>query len=98
MENTNYSTDNFKDYLNVHEFFELVWDRIPEKLISDKYIDENIEFIRELTYEFHKDYLEDRFSVNLAAKIIERFFYITFKHKPLLCNVIDDWDVNNIEE
>lgn len=81
-------------YLNFHEFFDEIWMLIPETLISDKYIDENIEMFKDLLFFYYKEYAEDRITLNLCAKLIENTFQYLFKHKPLLCNAIDDFIVN----
>lgn len=89
------TTDNYKDYMTSHEFFELVWDRIPEELVSNKYMDENIDYLRDITFEFYSLYREDKIPLNLSAKLITTFFEKTFKYKPLLCNIVDDYMVNS---
>lgn len=85
-------------YLNSHEFFDEVWSAIPEDLVSNQYMDENIDFIRSLTFTFYEDYSEDRVTVNLCAKILTNVFRTFFQHKPLLCNVVDEYLVNNLDE
>lgn len=85
-------------YLNSHEFFDEVWTAIPEKLVSNQYLDENADFIRTLTFSFYEDYAEDRLTVNLCAKILTNVFSTFFQHKPLLCNSVDEYLVNNMDE
>lgn len=85
-------------YLNSHEFFDEIWEAVPEELISNKYIDENSDMWKELIFKFYENYAEDRITVNLAAKIITDTFYLLFKYKPLLCNVVDDYIMNVVED
>jgi hypothetical protein len=84
--------------LNSEEFFDEMWMKIPEELISNKYIDENSDMWRDIVFKFYEHYAEDRITVNLAAKIIADTFYMLFKYKPLLCNVVDDYLVNSLDE
>lgn len=83
------------DYLNIHEFFEEIWDRVPEKIVSNKYIDINIDFVKDLTYSFYTRYLQDTMTINLIAKTITDVMENIFKHKPSLSNVVDDYLVNS---
>lgn len=84
------TTDDYQDYLNVHEFYEIFWDRVPEELISNMYLDENEDFIREITYSLYEQYLEDRLTVNLAARIMTEFMKNLFKHKPNTSNIVNN--------
>jgi hypothetical protein len=84
--------------LNSEEFFDEIWMLVPEKLISNKYIDENSEMWRDIVFKFYENYVEDRITVNLSAKVIADTFHMLFKHKPLLCNVVDDYLVNRDED
>lgn len=81
-------------YLNSHEFFDKVWERVPEDLVSNKYMDENTEFLKDLTFEYYKDYSEDRVSINYVAKKLSSFFRLLFIHKPLLSDIVDDEWIN----
>lgn len=84
------TTDDYKDYLNVHEFYEIFWDKVPENLISNMYLDENEDFIRETTFSLYEEYLEDRLSINLAAKILTEIIKSLFKYKPRTSNIVDN--------
>lgn len=87
-----------ENYLNSHQFFDEVWMLVPEELVSNKYMHENDEFIKTLTFSFYQDYAEDRISVNVVARIISNMFQQFFKYKPLLSNSIDDYLVNSLDE
>lgn len=85
------STDNYEDYLNVHEFHELFWDRVPSEVVSNMYLDNNEDFIRDVTYSLYEQYLEDRLTINLAAGIMTEFIKNLFKHKPGVSNIVDNY-------
>ena len=84
--------------LNSHEFFDEVWMMVPEKLVSNQYMDENLDFLRTLTFNFYEDYAEDRITVGLCAKTITKVIRAFFEFKPLLANIVDDYEVNNIDD
>jgi len=84
--------------LNSHQFFDEVWSKIPEDLISNQYLHENYELLKDITFEFYKDYAEDRATINYSAKKISNFFALMFKYKPLLRNIVDDYMVNSVDE
>lgn len=84
------TTDDYQDYLNIHEFYEIFWDKIPEELISNMYLDENADFIREVTFSLYEEYLEDRLTLNLSSKILTEFVRSLFKHKPKTSNIVNN--------
>lgn len=76
------------DY-NIHEFTDDIWMLIPENVISNKYIDENSDYFRELLFFFYEKRLNG-FSNEVIAEIITKFFKVSFKHKPKMENILDD--------
>lgn len=76
------------DY-NIHEFTDDIWMLIPENVISNKYIDENSDYFRDLLFFFYKKRLNG-FSNEVLAEIITEFFKASFEHKPKMENVLDD--------
>lgn len=83
--------------LNSHEFFDELLYLIPEEVISNIYVDQNIDFLKEINFYLYKHYSEDRLTVNLAADLLENFLILSFKHKIPLCNILYD-DYANSEE
>lgn len=85
------STDDYEDYMNIHEFYELFWDRVPAEVVSNMYIDDNDEFIKETTLSLYEQYLQDRITINLAATLMTEFMRNLFKHKPGTSNIVDNY-------
>jgi|GEM_PF-2309997 hypothetical protein len=83
--------------LNIHEFFDELLFLTDENIFSNIYIDENIEFFKEINLYLYEHYLEDRMTLNLASNILESFIKSMLKHTPSLHNVLRD-DFGNIEE
>lgn len=83
--------------LDIHEFFDDLLCLTDEKVFSNIYIDENIDYFKELNLFLYEHYLEDRLTVNLAANILETFIKFNFKCKPSLSNVLRD-DFGNLED
>lgn len=76
------------DY-NIDEFTDDIWMLVPENIISNKYIDENSDYFRELLFFFYKKRING-FSNEVIAEIITEFFKTSFEHRPKMANVIDD--------
>lgn len=83
--------------LNIHEFFDELLYLTDEAVFSNIYIDENIEFFKEMNLYLYENYLEDRLTLNLAADILENSIKALFEHKPSVSNVLRD-DYGNVEE
>ena len=88
-------TDN---KLNIHQFFDDMLMLTSEKTFSDIYIDENIDFFKEINLYLYDLYLEEKMTVELAADILENFMQAKMKHKPDLVNILPDDFGNNIDE
>lgn len=83
--------------MNFHEFFDEVLYLTDEKVFSNIYIDENIDFFKEFISFLHDQYEEDRITVVLAAGIVEKMMKLNFQYKPSHFNVLRD-DYGNIED
>lgn len=67
-----------------HQFFEDVCCAIPEDIISNKYIDDNIEFFKTLVYSFYREYEKDTISFDVSVRLTKKFLYNMFRNKPEL--------------
>lgn len=83
--------------LNVDEFFDEILCTIDESVFSNIYIDENIEYFKEVNFFLYEHYEQDRITFNLASKILENFIKFNFQHKPGQVNILRD-DFGNIED
>lgn len=76
------------DY-NIHEFTDDIWTLVPENVISNKYIDENSEYFKDLLFFFYQRRISG-FSNEVIAEIITEFFKTSFQYKPKMANILDD--------
>jgi len=86
-----------EDRLNIDQFFDDLLNNTDEKIFSNIYIDENIMFFKKVNAFLYNEYLEDRLTLHLAAKILENFMKNMLEEKPSLSNILRD-DFGNIEE
>ncbi len=64
------------------EFKSIVWsDYVSENIVSTTYMNENIDFINELTFEFYDYYRKGDYSIKSLGKMIEKFFFTLFRFK-----------------
>ena len=82
------------DKLNFDEFLEEVWDYVSEYLISDKFWEDNAEYIRELTFDvyriyersYHPDYQVYMLTPRVCGKLLEIFIHKSEKYNFLKLN------------
>ena len=84
--------------LNIDQFFDDMLMLTSESTFSDIYIDENIDFFKDINFYLYNQYTQDRITLNLAADILENFMQIKMKHKPDLTNILPDDFGNQIED
>lgn len=69
--------------LNYDSFYREMWsDGYLSDLIGGNFINKNIDFIREITYDIWYCYLKTNISINICKKIIESFLTNIEKFKP----------------
>lgn len=76
------------DY-TIDQFTDDIWMLVPENIISNKYIDENSDYFRELLFFFYQKRLNG-FSLEVIAEILTKFFETSFQYKPKMQNILDD--------
>lgn len=76
------------DY-NIHEFTEDIWMLVPQKIVSDKYIDENEDYFRDLLFFFYQKRISG-LSTEAIAQIITEFLKLSFYYKPKMANILDE--------
>jgi len=76
------------DY-NIHEFTEDIWMLVPQEVASNKYIDENEDYFRDLLFFFYQKRMSG-FSTEVIAEMITEFLKLSFEHKPKMANILDD--------
>lgn len=84
------------NFENVELFKEEFWDNVSEKVVSTKYLDENIDFTDSLTFDLYKLYLncqrENReVDLKIICKITEYFFSNLFKFSAGNKNIEDEY-------
>lgn len=74
--------NNVNQKISFDEFKNEMWsDYISENIVSNQYIDQNIDFINELTFEMYDFYYRGDFSIKDLSKVLEKFFFIMFRFK-----------------
>lgn len=74
--------------LNFHEFYEYIWDdEILAIVVSTKYIDENEDFIRQLTLDVYRLYELSDYPPSFCRKSVEIMFTNLFAFKPKTSNI-----------
>ncbi len=68
--------------VNSHKFFEDLWCAIPEEILSNKYIDENLEFMKTLAYSFFREYEKDTVSFDVSVRLVRKVMLNIFRNKP----------------
>lgn len=77
--------------LTYEEFRDLVWDSyISEKIVSTIYMNENDNFVNNITFDAFLLYLKTDIDVKIFAKMMESFFYTLFKFKGGNENIEDN--------
>lgn len=83
---------NFKEnHVDIHLFHELVWDLVPEEVVSNMYIDSNEDFFRDILFHLYNMYKENILNIKMCANIISVFMTNMFEHNPDRKNIIDNW-------
>lgn len=73
--------------LEYDEFYEQLWGSISAKIVSEEYIAKNKQFIDSITFDFYRLYeLSDGISLSIIRRMVESFFFNTFRFKPELKN------------
>lgn len=71
------------DKLNYDSFYREIWsDGYLSDILGDYFISNNIDFIREITYDIWYCYLKSEISINICKKLIESFLTNLEKMKP----------------
>ena len=74
--------------LNFHDFYDYIWeDEILEIIVSTKYIDENEDFIRQLTLDMFRFYELSDSPPSYFKKSIEIMFTNLFAFHPKTKNI-----------
>lgn len=83
--------------LNYDEFYSYVWEESTwlEKIVSTAYLEENDDFIRNLTFDMFNIYEKSDIPVQLMVKHFEIFFFNLFRFEAGNKNIEeirDDYD------
>ena len=74
--------------LNFHDFYDYIWeDDVLELIVSTKYIDENEDFIRQLTLDYYRLYELSDQKPSYYKKVIEIMFSNLFAFSPKTSNI-----------
>jgi len=85
--------------LNFHEFHDYIWeDEVIEIIVSTSYLEENDDFIKNLTLDYFRIYELSNFPPQYFKKLIEITFSNLFIYNPSTKNIKeipDDFRNNN---
>jgi hypothetical protein len=74
--------------LTYEEFYDLIWEDISEKVVSTSYLDENDDYISNLTFDLYRLYqMNSPMTIRLIARMLESFFFNTFRFQPMTQNI-----------
>lgn len=74
--------------LTYEEFYDLIWEDVSEKIVSTSYLDENEDFISNLTFDLFRLYqMNPNLTVRILSRMAETFFFNTFRFQPMTHNV-----------
>lgn len=74
--------------LNFHEFYDYIWeDDVLEIIVSTKYIEENKEFLEQLTLDYFRLYTFADLKPSYIKKAIEIMFSNLFAFQPGIENI-----------
>ena len=95
MSKKDLSYSDFQE-LTYEEFYDLVWDDVSEKIVSTSYLDEYEDFTSNLTFDMFRLYqMNPCLSIRLVARMVESFFFHTFRFKPSNSNIEEIQDRYN---
>lgn len=70
-----------RDKLGIEEFFNEVLYLVSRKIVSDRYIEENEDFVNAFITDLYQSYL-DGSTIKSLSDIVENTFYNIFLYKP----------------
>jgi hypothetical protein len=87
MSTKDYSYSDFQE-LSYEEFYDLLWEDVSEKIVSTLYLDEFEDFISNLTFDMFRLYqMNNCLSIRLISRMVESFFFHTFRFHPSTHNI-----------
>ena len=74
--------------LTYEEFYDVLWEDVSEKIVSTSYLDENEDFISNLTFDFYRLYqMNPALTIRVLSRIVEAFLFNLFRLQPMTKNV-----------
>ena len=83
MENMSYDDDLERigreedlEKMSYEDFYDIVWEKVSEKVVSDNYLDNNKDLVREITFDLYRLYdKSNSLTLHIVSKILESVFY-----------------------
>lgn len=74
--------------LTYEEFYDLLWEDVSEKVVSTAYLDENEDFISNLTFDFFRLYqMNPALTIRILSRLTESFMFNVFRLQPMTNNI-----------
>lgn len=92
MSTKDFTYSEFQE-LTYEEFYDLLWEDVSEKIVSTAYLDENEDFISNLTFDLFRLYqMNPVLTIRVMSRMTESFFFNTFRFQPMTTNIIEIQD------
>jgi len=76
--------------ITYEEFYDLLWENVSENIVSTKYLDENDDYISNMTFDLYRLFqMNGTMSIRALGRILESFFFNFFRYKPKNENIIE---------
>jgi|688.fasta_scaffold673988_2 hypothetical protein len=74
--------------LTYEEFYDVLWEDVSEKIVSTAYLDENEDFISNLTFDLYRLYqMHPALTIRVLSRIAEAFLFNIFRLQPMTRNI-----------
>lgn len=72
-----------KQPLTYDEFFEQLWGNIPGTIVSEEYLNRNIDFIQTITFDYYRLYeMDEDLKLPTIRRMVESTFFALFRLNP----------------
>lgn len=74
--------------LTYEEFYDLLWEDVSEKIVSTSYLDENEDFVSNMSFDLYRAYqMNSVLTIRTLSRITEAYFFNLFRFQPMTHNI-----------
>lgn len=74
--------------LTYEEFYDLLWEDVSEKIVSTSYLDENEDFISNMSFDLYRIYqMNSVLTIRILSRMTESYFFNLFRFQPMTQNI-----------